>query len=95
MNKEQARSDKAHLKEEVENLRNQLETRDEELKVIYSILIIIHHESHMKDLIRRQEILAKSQRRQMGVEMRKRQALKKQLGMTQETLQDMEMQLKV
>ena len=31
----------------------------------------------------------------MGVEMRKRQALKKQLGMTQETLQDLEMQLKV
>lgn len=35
MNKEQARSDKAQLKEEVENLRSQLETRDEELKVIF------------------------------------------------------------
>ena len=69
----QERQDKAKLKEEVEELRAQLDNREVELKVrrhqaarTNKLLL------HPQDLLRRQEILVKSQRRQMGVEMRKR-----------------------
>jgi hypothetical protein len=54
--REQGLADKAQLKEEVDDLRLHLDAREGELK----------------DLVRRQEILDKSQRRQMGAEMRKR-----------------------
>lgn len=69
----QERQDKAKLKEEVEELRAQLDNREVELKVrrhqgarTNKLLLLT------QDLLRRQEILVKSQRRQMGVEMRKR-----------------------
>ena len=69
----QERQDKTKLKEEVEELRAQLDHREVELKVrrhqaarTNKLLL------HPQDLLRRQEILVKSQRRQMGVEMRKR-----------------------
>ena len=95
INRNSSVQDKNALKEEIDDVKIQLNQRDNDLKV--TDINYIHKGSLIwqKEILKKQEDLEKNHRRQLLTEIKKKQALKKQLQSASEMIYALEKTIKV
>ena len=95
INRNSSVQDKNVLKEEIDDVKIQLNQRDKDLKVTH--INYIHKGSLIwqKEILKKQEDLEKNHRRQLLTEIKKKQALKKQLQSASEMIYALEKTIKV